>query len=126
MTGVVGCTAVSRNFGHFAALEGVSVEIHEGEIFGIVGPNGAGKTTLLNCLEGLDRPTSGHVEVLGLDPLKDRHSLALQVGVQRQSAALPPDDARDRCADTSGAERRGEVTPVPGQYAGTRGGCRPA
>lgn len=90
MKNVVSCAAVSRNFGSFTALKDVSFKVREGEVFGIVGPNGAGKTTLLNCLEGLDRPSSGHVEVLGLDPIKDQHSLAQQIGVQLQSAALPP------------------------------------
>ena len=90
MKNVVSCAAVSRNFGSFTALKDVSFKVREGEVFGIVGPNGAGKTTLLNCLEGLDRPSSGHVEVLGCDPIKDQHSLAQQIGVQLQSAALPP------------------------------------
>ena len=90
MKNVVSCATVSRNFGSFTALEDVSFKVREGEIFGVVGPNGAGKTTLLNCLEGLDRPSSGHVEVLGCDPIKDQHSLAQQIGVQLQSAALPP------------------------------------
>lgn len=90
MKNVVSCAAVSRNFGSFTALEDVSFEVREGEAFGVVGPNGAGKTTLLNCLEGLDRPSSGRVEVLGCDPIKDQHSLAQQIGVQLQSAALPP------------------------------------
>lgn len=90
MKNVVSCAAVSRNFGSFTALEDVSFKVREGEIFGVVGPNGAGKTTLLNCLEGLDRPSSGHVEVLGCDPIKDQYSLAQQIGVQLQSAALPP------------------------------------
>ena len=90
MKNVVSCAAVSRNFGSFTALEDVSFKVREGEIFGVVGPNGAGKTTLLNCLEGLDRPSSGRVEVLGFDPVRDQHSLVQQIGVQLQSAALPP------------------------------------
>jgi ABC-2 type transport system ATP-binding protein len=45
---------------------------------------------LLNCIEGLDRPTSGRISVLGLDPIRDRHELTLRTGVQLQSAALPP------------------------------------
>ena len=90
MKNVVSCAAVSRNFGSFTALEDVSFEVREGEVFGVVGPNGAGKTTLLNCMEGLDRPSSGRVEVLGFDPVRDQHSLAQQIGVQLQSAALLP------------------------------------
>ncbi|MCE1178271.1 MAG: ABC transporter ATP-binding protein [Micrococcales bacterium] len=90
MTTTVVCEEVNRTFGTVTALDGVSLTVHEGEIFGVVGPNGAGKTTLLNCLEGLDRPTSGRVEVLGLDPARHTAELATRVGVQLQSAALPP------------------------------------
>lgn len=49
------------------ALKGVSLEISEGEFTAIVGPSGSGKTTLLNIIGGLDRPTSGYVEVGGVD-----------------------------------------------------------
>lgn len=90
MKNVARCEAVSCNFGSFTALEDISFEVSEGEIFGVVGPNGAGKTTLLNCMEGLDRPTSGQVKVLGLDPIKDQHALTQRIGAQLQSAALPP------------------------------------
>ncbi|WP_040160838.1 ABC transporter ATP-binding protein [Nigerium massiliense] len=90
MTAVVVCEDVRRSFDTTVALDGVSLAVRRGEIFGIVGPNGAGKTTLLNCLEGLDSPTSGRVEVLGLDPVRHRAELATRVGVQLQSAALPP------------------------------------
>lgn len=90
MSATVVCEDVRRVFGTTTALDGVSLDVRRGEFFGIVGPNGAGKTTLLNCLEGLDRPTSGRVEVLGLDPLRHRTELAARVGVQLQSAALPP------------------------------------
>lgn len=90
MNKVVNCSEISRRFGNLSALENVSFDVREGEIFGIVGPNGAGKTTLLNCLEGLDTPTSGRVQVLGCDPIADHKSLSRKVGVQLQSAALPP------------------------------------
>jgi len=87
---VVVCEDVVRRFGSVAAVDGVSLRVERGEIFGIIGPNGAGKTTLLNCIEGLDRPTSGHTTVLGLHPLNDQRELTLRTGVQLQSAALPP------------------------------------
>ncbi|MEV0901891.1 ABC transporter ATP-binding protein [Actinoplanes sp. NPDC049802] len=90
MSAVVTCTEVVRRFGEVTALDNVSLEVTEGEIFGLIGPNGAGKTTLLNCVEGLDRPTSGRISVLGRDPIADRRELTLLTGVQLQSAALPP------------------------------------
>ena len=90
MSVVVECVDVHRTFGELHALDGLSLRVDEGEIFCIVGPNGAGKTTLLNCLEGLDAPTLGWVRVLGLHPIEDSHRLTARVGVQLQSAALPP------------------------------------
>ena len=87
---VVECVEVVRRFGDVTALDGVSFQVAEGEIFGLIGPNGAGKTTLLNCVEGLDRPTSGRISVLGRHPIADRHELTRLTGVQLQSAALPP------------------------------------
>ncbi|MDN6246717.1 MAG: ABC transporter ATP-binding protein, partial [Corynebacterium casei] len=90
MANVVQCRNVVRDFGRFRALDDVSFEVQHGEIFGIIGPNGAGKTTLLNCLEGLDRPSSGDIEVLGLDPVGEKDALTQRVGVQLQNAALPP------------------------------------
>jgi ABC-2 type transport system ATP-binding protein len=71
------------------AVDGISFDIYRGEIFGMVGPNGAGKTTTIECLEGLRRPDGGTLQVLGLDPLRDRYQLRERIGVQFQSAALP-------------------------------------
>src|SRR5690625_3305357 len=87
---VVVCNQVVRKFGDFAAVDDATFQVERGEIFGLIGPNGAGKTTLLNCIEGLDRPTSGSVRVLGLDPIADRHELTVRTGVQLQSASLLP------------------------------------
>ena len=81
---------ITKRYGDVEALRDLSLEIGSGELFGLIGPDGAGKTTLLNCLEGLDRPSSGGIEVLNLDPVRDKDALAQRVGVQLQNAALPP------------------------------------
>jgi ABC-2 type transport system ATP-binding protein len=71
------------------AVDDISFDVHQGEIFGMVGPNGAGKTTTIECVEGLRWPDGGSIRVLGLDPLRDRYRLRERIGVQFQSAALP-------------------------------------
>jgi ABC-2 type transport system ATP-binding protein len=71
------------------ALDGISFEVEAGEVFGLLGPNGAGKTTAVEIAEGLRRPDSGTVRVLGLDPDKDGPELRERVGVQLQQAQLP-------------------------------------
>jgi ABC-2 type transport system ATP-binding protein len=70
------------------AVDGISFQVYEGEIFGMVGPNGAGKTTTIECIEGLRQPTEGHVQVLGLDPQRNGHELRQRIGVQLQEAEL--------------------------------------
>ena len=87
---VVTCTHVTRRFGSLTAVNDVSLQVSDGEIFGIIGPNGAGKTTLLSSIEGLDEPTSGEITVLGLHPVKDAAELAHRTGIQLQQAALLP------------------------------------
>jgi ABC-2 type transport system ATP-binding protein len=76
-------------YGKTTAVDDVSFEVHEGEIFGMVGPNGAGKTTTIECLEGLRRPNQGEVRVLGLDPVRQEHSLRFVIGTQLQKTQLP-------------------------------------
>jgi ABC-2 type transport system ATP-binding protein len=70
-------------------LEGVTFAVGEGEIFGIAGRNGAGKTTTVEILQGLRRRDAGEVDVLGLDPARDRGRLRPLVGAQLQTSALP-------------------------------------
>jgi ABC-2 type transport system ATP-binding protein len=67
MAAAIEMKAVSRRYGDFLALDGISFEVQEGQICGFLGPNGAGKTTTIRILLDLIRPTSGSARVLGLD-----------------------------------------------------------
>ena len=71
------------------AVDDVSFEVSEGEIFGLLGPNGAGKTTTVECLQGLRQPDSGNIRVLGLDPRTQAQALRRRIGSQLQESALP-------------------------------------
>ncbi len=73
-----------KNYGKVKAVDGVSFEVNEGEIFGMVGPNGAGKTTTIECIEGLRKPDKGIINVLNLNPSTDREKFYEKVGVQLQ------------------------------------------
>ena len=85
---VVKVEDLRKTYGPITAVDGISFEVHKGEIFGVVGPNGAGKTTALECIEGLRRPDGGHIEVLGLDHRRDEYELRERIGVQLQESAL--------------------------------------
>ena len=78
-----------KRYGAKVAVDDVSFEVEEGEIFGVLGPNGAGKTTTVECVEGLRRPDGGTVRVFGLDPRRDRDELRQLVGVQLQESQQP-------------------------------------
>jgi ABC-type multidrug transport system ATPase subunit len=85
------------------AVDGIDLEVHEGETFGLLGPNGAGKTTTLRMLLGLIMPTDGHVELFGRDPIaKGARVLWGQLGVVDLKAAVRARSAgmtvvMDRC-----------------------------
>ncbi|MDA1226499.1 MAG: ABC transporter ATP-binding protein [Chloroflexi bacterium] len=76
-----------KSFGDLNAVDGVSFEVHKGEIFGILGPNGAGKTTTLECIEGLSEPTSGRTFVLGMETQIEPENVKQRIGVQLQASA---------------------------------------
>jgi ABC-2 type transport system ATP-binding protein len=80
---------LKKTYGDVRAVEDVSFEVSEGEIFGMLGPNGAGKTTTVECITGLRHPDAGTISVLGLDPQSDRDALHPVVGVQLQSSTFP-------------------------------------
>jgi ABC-2 type transport system ATP-binding protein len=86
---VIEVSNLHKRYGDTVAVDDVSFTVEEGEIFGILGPNGAGKTTTVECVEGLRTPDRGRIEVLGLDPRRDRAELRHKVGVQLQEGLLP-------------------------------------
>jgi ABC-2 type transport system ATP-binding protein len=81
---------LTKNYGDFAAVKGISFEVYEGEIFGLLGPNGAGKTTTLEIIETLRDKTSGEVTVDGFSIDKDADSIKKIIGVQLQAAGYYP------------------------------------
>jgi ABC-2 type transport system ATP-binding protein len=85
---VIRVSGCRKTYGSTVAVDEVSFDVHDGEIFGLIGPNGAGKTTTLECVEGLRRPDRGTISVLGLDPARDVYRLQERIGVQLQQAQL--------------------------------------
>jgi ABC-2 type transport system ATP-binding protein len=85
---VVHVSGIRKAYGRTIAVDDVSFDVYEGEIFGLIGPNGAGKTTTLECVEGLRRPDRGAISVLALDPVRDVYKLQDRIGVQLQEAQL--------------------------------------
>jgi ABC-2 type transport system ATP-binding protein len=76
----VRATELVKQYGTTRALDAVSFDVHDGELFGLVGPDGAGKTTLFRLLVSLLEPDSGSATVLGLDPVRDLWALRKRVG----------------------------------------------
>ena len=78
---IVEIQGISKSFGDFYALKGVSLKIESGEFFGCFGPNGAGKTTLLRILSGQLEPTEGSATVLGIDAKKKPIDIKKAIGI---------------------------------------------
>jgi ABC-2 type transport system ATP-binding protein len=79
---------LTKHFGDFAAVDGVSFEVPEGQLVAVLGPNGAGKTTTLEMLEGFLAPTSGTVRVLDVDPHRGDRRWRARIGLVLQSTSL--------------------------------------
>ncbi|MFD5829080.1 ATP-binding cassette domain-containing protein [Lentzea sp. NPDC060358] len=79
---------VRKSYGELKAVDGVSFTVAQGEFFGILGPNGAGKTTTLEIVEGLRKPDSGEVRLLGESPWPRNVKLLPRIGVQLQASAF--------------------------------------
>src|SRR5437870_9726962 len=86
---IIDINELYRLYGDTLPLKNINLRIARGGIVGLIGPNGAGKTTLVEIIEGLRTPTSGKVNVLGMDPTRHRSDLLQRVGVQLQSVVMP-------------------------------------
>ena len=127
--------------GGIRAVDGLDLEVREGEIYGFLGPNGAGKTTVVRILTTLLRPTAGHARVAGHDVVKEGDAVRRAIGVALQEAAIDPlmtgrellrmqgalhglrgPDARDRAAQL--LERVGLTDAGDRRVGGYSGGMR--
>jgi ABC-2 type transport system ATP-binding protein len=88
-TEVVTVENLQVRYGDTVAVDGISLSIRKGEIYGILGPNGAGKTTTVECIGGLRKPDAGAISVLGMDVRAERNELRRRVGIQLQQSELP-------------------------------------
>jgi ABC-2 type transport system ATP-binding protein len=88
MSAVIQVSKVRKTYGATVAVDEVSFEVQDGEIFGLIGPNGAGKTTTMECVEGVRTPDRGTISLLGLDPFRHIYKLQERIGVQLQQAQL--------------------------------------
>jgi len=82
---------LKKTFGQFTAVNDVSFDVEEGEIFAFLGPNGAGKTTTIKMLTTLLKPTGGSIELDGLDPLKQQNEARKRFGIVFQDPSLDGD-----------------------------------
>ena len=87
-TTIIKLSGLSKKFDNRTAVDHISLEIHQGEIFGLLGPNGAGKSTTLNMVCSLLKPTSGTIEVFGMDAKKDMKRIKRRIGYIPQDLAI--------------------------------------
>lgn len=82
---------VTRTYGKFTAVDGVSFHVAQGELVALLGSNGAGKTSLLEVLQGSTRSNDGRVRVFGVDPVADRAAIRQRTGIMLQEAGFAKD-----------------------------------
>jgi ABC-2 type transport system ATP-binding protein len=86
--GIIETQKLTKSFGKFTAVDGVSLSINEGEIYGLLGPNGAGKTTTISMLCTILKPTSGKASVNGFDIDKQQDEVRKSIGIVFQDGSL--------------------------------------
>ena len=90
MSPAIRISEIRKRYGALQALDGVSLDIQKGEIFGLLGPNGAGKTTLISIIAGLARADSGSVEVMGANVVSEYRKARRMLGVVPQELVFDP------------------------------------
>ncbi|MGA2464629.1 MAG: ABC transporter ATP-binding protein [Thermodesulfobacteriota bacterium] len=121
---IIETEGLTKKYGHQIAVNSLTLQIQEGEVFGFLGPNGAGKTTTLLMFLGLTEPTSGKVRVMEFDPTRDPFHVKEKVGYLPENVGFYDDmDARqnlryiarlNRIPDTVSAKRIDELLEVVG------------
>jgi ABC-2 type transport system ATP-binding protein len=90
-TNVIEVEALTKKFGDFTAVNSITFDVKQGEIFGFLGANGAGKTTAMKMLIGISSPTSGNAKVAGFDVYKESEDIKKNIGYMSQKFALYDD-----------------------------------
>lgn len=88
---VISAKDLTKQFGHFVAVDHITFDVFKGEIFGFLGANGAGKTTAMRMLCGLSFPTSGQANVAGFDLFRDPEKIKRNIGYMSQKFSLYED-----------------------------------
>jgi ABC-2 type transport system ATP-binding protein len=86
---IVTVRGLRKSYGERVVVDGLDLDVRAGEVVGLIGANGAGKTTTVECIQGLRRPDSGTLRVLGHDPLREPGPVRTMIGSQLQDSALP-------------------------------------
>lgn len=81
-------SGVRKEYGDMVAVEGLDLEVRQGEILGLLGPNGSGKSTTIKMMMGLVKPTRGSVNILGIDASKDPIGIKKQIGYVPESPRI--------------------------------------
>lgn len=87
-TTILKLSGLTKKFDSRTAVDHISLDIREGEIFGLLGPNGAGKSTTLNMVCSLLKPTSGSIEAFGMDAAKNMNKIKRRIGYIPQDLAI--------------------------------------
>ena len=113
MDNVISIHDLTKTYGKKRGVEGVSFDVHKGEIFGFIGPNGAGKSTTIRSMLGFIRYNSGTIDILGMDSVKDHERILGKIGYMPSEALFYPamkvSDVIKYAADVRGVDCRDEA-----------------